>query len=112
MRIPIIITALFLFLSCTPPKKHMRERYVNDTPELKSDVRKAILAGDVIVGMNKEEVYASWATPIIKGEKKEKGTTYEYWTYPDMKGSPFVNLYFQDDVVVKIEKIDKIPDID
>lgn len=112
MRILAIITALFLLTSCTPPKKHMRERYVNDTPELKSDVKRAILAGDVIVGMNKEQVYASWATPIIKGEKKIKETVHEYWTYPDMKNSPFVNLYFRDDVVVKIEKIDKKPDID
>jgi len=111
-RLLILISALFLLASCTPPKKHLRERYVNDTPELKSDVRKAILAGDVIVGMNKEEVYASWATPIIKGEKKEDKTTYEYWTYPDMKGSPFVNLYFQEDIVVKIEKLNEKPDID
>jgi hypothetical protein len=111
-RIPVLITVLFLLASCTPPKKHLRERYVNDTPELKSDVRKAILAGDVIVGMSKEEVYASWATPIIKGEKKENQTIYEYWTYPDMKDSPFVNLYFRDDIVVKIERLDEKPDID
>lgn len=109
MRFLIIISAVLLFLCCTPPKKHLRQRYVNNTPELTKEVRRAILAGDVIVGMNKEEVYASWATPVFKGEKTEDGKTYEYWTYPEMKNSPFVNLYFRDDIVVKIEKLDKKP---
>ena len=112
MRLLIIIGALLLFISCTPPKRHMRQRYVNDNPELKSEIKKAILRGDVIVGMTKEQVYASWATPIYKGEKKENGTTYEYWTYPDMKQSPFVNLYFMGDFVVKIEKLNHQPDMD
>jgi len=109
MRILTIIAALLLLLSCTPPKKHLRQRYVNDTPELKSEIRKAILDGDVIEGMTKEQVYASWATPLFKGEKKENGITYEYWTYPEMKSSPFVELYFRNDIVVKIIKLDKKP---
>ncbi len=111
-KILLALIAFFLFLTCTPPEKHLRERYVNDNPELKSDIKKAILEGDVIVGMTKEEVYASWATPIFKGEKREKGSTYEYWTYPNMKDSPFVNIYFMDDFVVKIEKTDKEPVIE
>lgn len=110
MRILAILAALLLLLSCTPPKRHARDRYVNDTPGLKSEIRKAILDGDVIEGMTKEQVYASWATPIFKGEKKENGITYEYWTYPDMKGSPFVDLYFQNDIVAKIVKLDKKPE--
>jgi len=110
MRILALIAALFLLLSCTPPKRHARARYVNDTPGLKSEIRNAILAGDVIEGMTKEQVYASWATPIFKGEKTENGREYEYWTYPDMKDSPFVNLYFRNDIVVKIIKLDKKPD--
>ncbi|UCE65613.1 MAG: hypothetical protein JSU85_12200 [Candidatus Zixiibacteriota bacterium] len=108
-KILLILIALLFILACTPPEKNMRERYVNDNPELKSDIKKAILEGDVIVGMTKEQVYASWATPIFKGEKREKGSTYEYWTYPNVKNSPFVNIYFADDFVVKIEKTDKEP---
>ena len=112
MRILVIIAALLMAVSCTPPQRHLRERYVNDNPDLNSSIKKAILRGDVIVGMTKEQVYASWATPIYKGEKIENGTTYEYWTYPDMKQSPFVNLYFLGDFVVKIKKLDRQPEMD
>jgi hypothetical protein len=112
MRFLAVIAALLLAVSCTPPKEHMRVRYVNDNPDLQKDVKNAILRGDVIIGMTKDQVYASWATPIIRGERKENGTTYEYWTFPDKKQSPFVNLYFLGDFVVKIVKLDRQPDID
>ena len=112
MRSAQIIIALLIAVSCTPPQRHLRERYVNDNPELKNEIRKAILRGDVIVGMTKEQVYASWATPIYKQEVTEKQTTYEVWTYPDLKDSPFVNLYFLGDFVVKIEKLDHQPEMD
>lgn len=112
MRFFLLIITFFLLFSCTPPKKHMRERYVNENPELRSGIKKAVIDGDVIVGMTKEQVYASWGTPIFRGEKTEKDITYEYWTFPDKKNSPFVNLYFQGDIVVKMEKLKEQPDID
>jgi len=109
LKATVVFLSFFLVLSCTPPRKSLRERYVRDNPELKTNIKRAILDGDVIVGMSKEQVYASWATPIFKGEKREEGQTYEYWTFPNMKDSPFVNIYFIDNVVVKIEKTDKEP---
>jgi hypothetical protein len=107
----IFSVSIILLLSCTPPEKSLRERYVQDNPEIKMEIEKAILKGDIIVGMTKEHVYASRATPIFKGEKQEEGKTYEYWTFPNMKDSPFVNVYFEDNIVVIIEKTDKEPAI-
>jgi len=109
LKYPLVFFSLVVIFSCTPPQKSMRERYVQDNPEIKMEIKKAILKGDIIVGMIKEHVYASRATPIFKGEKQEKGKTYEYWTFPNVKDSPFVNVYFKDNIVVKIEKIDKEP---
>ena len=109
LRYGLILITLLLLFSCTPPKKSLRERYVRDTPDLKSDIKKAILDGDIIVGMTKEQAYASRATPIFKGEKSLKGKYREYWIYPDMKNSPYVNIYFSDDIVIEIEKTDEGP---
>ena len=76
---------------------------------MKTEIKKAILNGDVIIGMTEKQVYASRATPIFKGEKIRDGEPQEYWIYSDMKGSPFVNIYFSNKVVVAIEKTDKGP---
>ncbi len=108
----LFFTFLIIAFSCTPPKMSLRERYVRDNPGLKSKIRQAILDGDIIIGMTKEHVYASRATPIFKGEKQRNDETYEYWTYPDMKGSPFINIYFSDNIVVEIEKIDEEPSVE
>lgn len=113
MRIfSLIIIFLIIAFSCAPPKMSLRERYVRETPGLKPEIRQAILDGDIIIGMTKEHVYASRATPIFKGEKWRNDETYEYWTYPDMKDSPFINIYFSDNVVVEIEKIDEEPSVE
>jgi hypothetical protein len=37
-----------------------RQKYIDEHPDLSSDIRFAILAGKVIVGMNSQEVLAAW----------------------------------------------------
>jgi hypothetical protein len=108
---PIYMICFLMVISCTVPKKNLRERYVGESPELKSEIKQAIRNADIIVGMNKEQVLASRATPIYKGERERDNKIYEFWTYPDLKGSPFANVYFLDDVVVEIEKTDRKPPI-
>lgn len=104
IRYPLSVIFLIFVLACTPPQRHLRERYVNDNPEMKPEIKDAILDGDVIIGMTEYQVYASWATPIFKGITEYNGKKLNYWIYPDMKGSPFVNIYFSNKIVVEIEK--------
>lgn len=112
IRYSAIISLFLLLVSCTPPERGLRERYVRDNPGMKTEIKKAILNGNVIIGMTENQVYASRATPIFKGEKKRDGVSQEYWIYPDMKGSPFVNIYFSNKIVVAIEKTDEGPPAD
>ena len=100
---------MFLIVSCSPPKQNSRNRYINDSPWLTAEIKKAIRDGDVIPGMNKENVLASWASPILKWIETENNKKYETWTYPDMQNSPFVNIYFDGDIVMKIVKVKSLP---
>ena len=107
----IIFSVLFMLLviSCSPPKQSSRNRYIHDNPGLTTEIKKAIRDGDIIPGMNKEHVLASWASPILKGFEIENDVSYETWIYPNMKNSPYVNLYFDNDVVVKVVKLESLP---
>ncbi len=111
-RIFFSVLFMFLIVSCSPPKQHSRNRYVNDNPGLTSEIKKAIRDGGVIPGMNKENVLASWASPILKWLKTENNKKYEIWTYPDMQDSPFINIYFDNDIVIKIVKIKNLPQVE
>jgi len=108
-----IIYAIFLLplliSTCSPPKLNSRTRYINDNPGLTPEIKRAIREGDVIPGMNKEHVLASWASPILKGVEIEKNISYESWVYPDMKQSPYVNIYFNKDIVAKVMKLKYLP---
>ena len=100
---------MFLVVSCSPPKQNSRNRYINDNPGMTVEIKKAIRDGDVIPGMNKEHVLASWASPILKGVEIENDISYESWIYPNMKNSPFISLYFDNDVVVKVVRLESLP---
>lgn len=110
----IFLSALFIFLivSCSPPKQSSRNRYVNHNPDMTIEIKKAIRDGDIIRGMNEEQVLASWASPILKWLEAENNKKYKVWTYPDMQNSPFVNIYFDNDIVIKIVKVKNLPQVE
>ena len=45
------------------PDRNTRQGYASQHPELSAEIRQAILEGNVIKGMTKEEVIASWGKP-------------------------------------------------
>jgi len=61
----IIIIIMQLLIGCYTS----REGYISAHPELKSNIKEAILRGAVLEGMTEDEVKASWGSPtqIVKG---------------------------------------------
>ncbi len=109
MRLSTKILLSAALLSCSIPTSKERLRYVNLHPETGEAIKKAILRGDVIVGMTKFEVYASWGGPREKGISAEKNWQGEYWRYIDMQDYPLVLLYFDGDHLSKIRKLKEPP---
>ena len=58
-----------------------RKDYVQKHPELKENIRQAILEGKVRLGMTKEQVIASWGEPYNKSTFGSVWGTTEQWTY-------------------------------
>jgi hypothetical protein len=58
-----------------------RTDYVNARPGLAESTREAILAGDVLPGMTRDEVRASWGSPDRESRVVIDGRNLRVWEY-------------------------------
>ena len=78
MRPAVLLLTLF-FVGCATPSTQTKKAFLVAHPNTAPEIQQAILESRVIVGMTKEEVRASWGTPIeISGGR---GGEREYWYY-------------------------------
>ena len=93
-------------LSACRPSDHSREKYLKLHKSTSAEVKQAILAGDAVVGMTRDELWASCGTPIAKdfpaAEKPTEIYTYDYNMDPDERGTIMVITL----VDGKVSKID------
>ena len=81
-----------------------RKNYVDKHPELSQKIKKAILAGDVLIGMNSEQVIASRGRPHEINKTTTKFGINEQWVMYfsggpgsyDIKGKEYGYIYLED----------------
>lgn len=93
-----------------------RKKYVSAHPDLPENVRGAILAGDLLPGMTKEQVIATWGKPLDTATQEEGEGNVERWVWGYQQADMRNGLYygttqvrtgeavFRDDQLVMFEK--------
>ena len=82
-----------------------RKKYVASHSMLKSQVKKAILSGDVLIGMNSEQVIASRGYPRKINKTTTRGKVREQWVMAESstlvsKGEEYGYIYLVNDKVI------------
>jgi hypothetical protein len=79
--------------------------YVGNHPELESGVKQSILNGEIVLGMTKEEVIASWGHPVEINQLDGVPGIDEQWVYYSNSESPHtcpkIALFFKDGIVTR-----------
>ena len=81
---------IFVLIGCAAggpllkPGFSFRSGYINNHPELAVGVKNAILKGEVIKGMTKDEVRASWGKPTTMDDLSE--TPHAWWYEENAEG--------------------------
>ena len=78
-----------------------RQWYVKRHPDIDQYIREAILEGSIVMGMNKDEVVASWGDPYDKNRTVGSWGVHEQWIYKPHKylGAPVYYFYFENGVL-------------
>lgn len=79
--------------------------YINRHPELTEEIKQAILHGEVIKGMTKDEVIASWGNPSRINEPftNQFGNYYgETWEYNRLLAIP-IYIAFENGIVESVD---------
>lgn len=105
MRFVFLVLMCLLALSpgCTSAAERARLRrveYLKLHPDTTSDVREAIEAGKVIVGMTEEEAEASWGRPRFKRVWNTPDGQVDVWQYTRTVGMPGGGYAFLNDVAL------------
>lgn len=89
---------VILFLqSCTGMMaSQRRERYVDEHPWINEETREAILAGEIMIGMLRSQVIASWGHPDDINRSIGSWGRHEQWVYGQTTA---VYLYFEDGIL-------------
>lgn len=108
----LTLAAWIVLGGCVPshssPAPESRRAYVEAHPELSAEIRRAILGGRVIVGMNAPEVRAAWGPPSgIHPDARRTSGFDEQWVYALREhrtptGQRVWSLSFRDGIVVCI----------
>lgn len=84
----IVLLSSFMIIGCATttqakmPDYNSRQLYVENHPELSSEIKQAILKGRVIEGMTKQDVLATWGEPSrVSGYDEPEGVYGEDWYY-------------------------------
>ena len=83
MPVFAVFSAAALFLSsCAADMHALRREYVRANPALTNQTKNAIINGEVIKGMTRDEVAASWGRPVsIARDSDGVSPPRERWTY-------------------------------
>jgi len=63
------------------PSRAQRQSFITSHPQIRSDIKAAILEGKVGLTMTKDEVTASWGIPAHKDVSTSSWGSVETWTY-------------------------------
>jgi hypothetical protein len=99
-----VILLSFLLFACgkkteKQPVMSSQEKYVIDHPELSEDMKKMILDEVVAIGMNEEQVMASWGRPDDIQVFSSEYNSYKRWIF---KNRP--KVYWNDGKVSQLLK--------
>ena len=95
----LIFLFLFTFLGCASirpfgiPSFSSRQKYVQTNSRLPGSIRQAILEGQVVEGMTKEQVMATWGKPSVAEKSSNGPYAWRYdkdgedWWYKNFFGS-------------------------
>ena len=79
-------------------QESIRKAYVAGHPELNEQTKQAILNGEILIGMTKEQLIASWGDPLeINTIRTAKKQGREEFVYPDNQ-----YVYIEDGMVTEI----------
>ena len=75
-----------------------RQQYVKSHPELPAKMKENILAGQIVIGMTKQEVFASWGQPVDRNRiVGAGGVIVESWRYGGAYAGCY--LYFENEIL-------------
>lgn len=101
-----IILMMVIFVSCKEKTKETekemirpQEKYINEHPDLKEEVKQNILAELVEIGMTEEQVRASWGNPDHIEIFNSDYNSYKRWIYKDRP-----KVYMKDGKVDQLQK--------
>lgn len=113
MRTRILVLGLvcLFFISCVGSQLHnrkiMRQNYIKTHPGISSQVRDAILNGDILIGMTEEQVVASRGRPYKTNRTTGSFGIHEQWVMVtstpgvigaygiDSKAKEYAYIYFE-----------------
>jgi outer membrane protein assembly factor BamE len=77
----IVILSFILLSACAVPQSRIRQEYIYQNLDLPNEVAWAVLEGQIVKGMTKDDVRASWGIPCgyCPGTRENSwGDTWEY----------------------------------
>jgi hypothetical protein len=89
--VPLILVAILAFVAgCSSPTQRAEELGA-DFQQLKPEIRKAALDGEILEGMGPDAVYVAFGSPDRIRRGVERGVTREYWIYSRLVREPIHN---------------------
>ena len=97
MKIKILVLVFSLAFSiCCASQSSRVQTYLDSHPNLKPEIRQAIIDGDILIGMTTEQVVASIGKPVKINKTTDKDGVSEQWIYAGK-----IRLSYRDNRTVK-----------
>ena len=77
-----LVISIFILQACVTPQGR-RQDYVDENPDLSADISSSILKGEIVKGMNREDVRAAWGDPErdTRSITENENQNQEIWSY-------------------------------
>ncbi|WHZ21504.1 MAG: hypothetical protein OJF47_000616 [Nitrospira sp.] len=108
----VFLARLFVLAAALPGcdwehHRLMKEQY----PSYPEGVRRAIDRGNVMRGMNQDQVYLALGSPVCKKEIEDQGRLLQVWLYPPIGRDACITadfrVYFEEGTVVTWDRFKK-----
>ncbi len=108
----VLLTGLFVLTAGLPGcdlehHRLMKEQY----PSYPEGIRRAIDRGNIMRGMNRDQVYLALGSPVCKKEIEDRGRLLQVWLYPPIGRDACITadfrVYFEEGVVVTWDRFRK-----
>lgn len=108
----VLLTGLFVLAAGLPGcdlehHRLMKEQY----PSYSEGIRRAIDRGNIMRGMNQDQVYLALGSPVCKKEIEDHGRLLQVWLYPPIGRDACITadfrVYFEEGVVVTWDRFKK-----